>query len=555
MTRGELAQRCAVSSRPGHVSFKDYDGEQWARWAAKAVNILKTVGARTMADAGEAEDAGAAERAILGSVRASTLQARVRPLEAMIRWLEWRRGYAWPRRPADIFDYLAERQRDDPQGSFPRSLLAGIAWLEARSGFAESQKYANNDVVKKWFQRADAEAGEHLGEVKRAPRFPLALVAAMELLVGGSAKDKGTKKTKAVICWMRLLKIYGGMRMDDLQRVAPRSVVVGDAGLTLKLLRTKCSGPGKKVRELTVFIPRGTGFANTDWLLVGLGLWRSVVVMDADCFMPRPMKDLGSFTARMASLSDLSGLGVHCMIGLKFNDEVVLDERLVAELTGHSERCTLQSWLALLGVPKSDREFMGRWSASGADDYVRTDRGVVRRLLKLIADSASAGDAYALFDESEAVERLEALATKRRPELADSLAGAARESKRVAREILSCLTPTALQNSNEGDMSKIATVAAEADPGGDDEQEAQQPEVKYVISEDRKRKKTCLHKAGGCYRVRSLSFASYDLITGEVPPLGAYMTYCKSCWKEGAPELGDYDADEDVVDDDIEVSE
>ena len=104
------------------------------------------------------------------------------------------------------------------------------------------------------------------------------LVVELESTVVAGQNADGVDKTRAIVAWMRLLKLYGAMRADALQRVRPDSVSLGDAGLVLKLLRTKVSGPGKRVRELVVFIPTGTGIFNPEWLTVGYALWRSIAV-------------------------------------------------------------------------------------------------------------------------------------------------------------------------------------------------------------------------------------------------------------------------------------
>ena len=47
--------------------------------------------------------------------------------------------------------------------------------------------------------------------------------------------------------------------MDDLQRLHPENVTMGDAGMTGRMMRTKCSGTAKKVRELLLFVSRALG--------------------------------------------------------------------------------------------------------------------------------------------------------------------------------------------------------------------------------------------------------------------------------------------------------
>ena len=62
--------------------------------------------------------------------------------------------------------------------------------------------------------------------------------------------------------WIRLIKVFGAMRSDDLQRTQPRFVRLSEGGLAARLVRTKTSGAGKKVKEMVVFIPRNA------WVIV-----------------------------------------------------------------------------------------------------------------------------------------------------------------------------------------------------------------------------------------------------------------------------------------------
>ena len=48
--------------------------------------------------------------------------------------------------------------------------------------------------------------------------------------------------------------------------------------------------------------------------------------------------------------------------------------------TEHSERATMPSALAALGIEKSERDLLGRWTPEGSDQYVRTYNAVVGRL-------------------------------------------------------------------------------------------------------------------------------------------------------------------------------
>ena len=64
---------------------------------------------------------------------------------------------------------------------------------------------------------------------------------------------------------------------------------------------------------------------------------------------------------------------------------------LAAGWTNHSERATLTSALAAIGVPKDQRNLIGRWSPDGSDDYVRTYRAAVRDLVARFVGAVTAG--------------------------------------------------------------------------------------------------------------------------------------------------------------------
>ena len=51
----------------------------------------------------------------------------------------------------------------------------------------------------------------------------------------------------------------------------------------------------------------------------------------------------------------------------------------------HSERATLSSGLAALGVEKSDRDFLGHWCPEGSDVYVRTYNSIVKKMQRKFA--------------------------------------------------------------------------------------------------------------------------------------------------------------------------
>ena len=88
--------------------------------------------------------------------------------------------------------------------------------------------------------------------------------------------------------------------------------------------------------------------------------------------------------------------------------------------SGHSERATLVSLLAALGVPREERNHVGRWSPSGSEEYVRTYRAMMRKLVNVFVVSTSRGDGYTGLEEGEALEVIADKMVKKGVEVAEA---------------------------------------------------------------------------------------------------------------------------------------
>ena len=166
------------------------------------------------------------------------------------------------------------------------------------------------------------------------------------------------------------------------------------------------------MKELPLHVPRDFFIIEPRWLEIGFGLWKDLGPHGRDFFLPRPREDMRSFSSNMAKPNDFAALN-RAVLGelrrpVRGEDgwgpglAKVLPDALVAGWSGHSERCTLPSILAAAGVPKVERDPLGRWSPSGSDDYVRTYRAVVRSLARRFRQAIMAPGAFYDLDEEEA---------------------------------------------------------------------------------------------------------------------------------------------------------
>ena len=215
---------------------------------------------------------------------------------------------------------------------------------------------------------------------------------------------------------------YGALRADDLQRILPDNVQLTETGITMRLHRTKTTGAGKRVRDLVVHVPAHAWLASSGWMSVGHDLWKMHAPGKRDFFLPRPGPSLSSFGEKVAEPSDVAALNQALLEVLKVpvpkavkeaDDTVeggvfegrdrLVDERLVGLWTGHSEISTLTSGLAAMGVPKTERDPLGRWCPQGSDEYVRSHRALVRRLLTRYTEAAQKPDGFRALDEGDAI--------------------------------------------------------------------------------------------------------------------------------------------------------
>ncbi len=227
---------------------------------------------------------------------AATVRGRVRAWGAVTRWLGWRRGKNWPTDAADVLDYVAEKMEDVPATSFPRAFGAALVWFESRAGIPADEKLSGMDLVKQFLESAGAAAESNSNEVTKAPRFSVAALVSMETLV----MDEKAALALRVLAWSRLLKVYGGMRSDDMQRMRPDSIEVNEGGLVATLRRTKTTGPGKSTLQMKVYISVEAFAAQPNWLKVGYELWKAEAREDQDFLIARAKKDLTGFEAKVA---------------------------------------------------------------------------------------------------------------------------------------------------------------------------------------------------------------------------------------------------------------
>ena len=399
----------------------DADRILMAKWCARLSAILEKGDTPSWRQARNAADPASAIAGFVGKARPTTVKKRVRDWEVMTRWLQWFRGRQWPACSTDLVDYLAARVAQGCPPSFPESLRSAVLWVEARTGHKIENTFGREEFFKKNVDRAAVVAMTEAEAVKKAPCIPLIVIAALECRVMNMEAAMGMR----VMAWSRLLKVFGVMRWDDLQRLRPRDASLRASGLVGLLTQTKTSGAGKKVRDLPLFIPGDAYVLCAEWLRTGHGLWSQLGSKGRDYFLPRFTEDLENCFNVPASSGDLAILGRKVLEETKVpvwgsdgsdtwseGPMPLVPGPLLNGWSGHSERCTLPSLFAAMGIAKQDRDPLGRWSPSGSDDYVRTYRALVQSLAKRLRTMLGEGNVFKDADEEEAIEDVKVYAAR-----------------------------------------------------------------------------------------------------------------------------------------------
>ena len=153
---------------------------------------------------------------LVGRARPGTVRLRVRSWEAFGRWLEISRGRAWPKDARDLIDYVKDMVALPAPRSFPVQFGGAVTWFMSRTGQEDWETISGDVVFRRALDWAEVELADMGQAVKKAPRLTVLVMISMEIKV----LDGEAPLVVRVVAWIRLIKVYGGLRWDDLQRLA-----------------------------------------------------------------------------------------------------------------------------------------------------------------------------------------------------------------------------------------------------------------------------------------------------------------------------------------------
>jgi len=507
------------------------ESEAKDRWAKELYLELKKMEAPALIELEHCVSDKHLHLALAGRTRASTLKRYVKTWKHWLHWMEAVKGQYSAGTAGDLVEYLFCRY-DEPCGpTVPVLIVKAVTWMERIACVPNAMRVGESQTVASVRDYIVEMLSKDAPPMKRAPRYPAAIMESLEEAVEDTFLPVGLR----VIAWIKLVKIWGTLRWDDVQKIAPSELRFFGNRLTSILRVTKTTGPTKRAQELPLCVSEHAFISCPFWLKTGFDLLREHADFQRDYLLPKLTAELGGFRKAMASYNDVVSYSARLRKGLKRPGTMQpqMDPILSTFWTEHSERATLPTGLALLRCPREERDLLGRWKPDGSDTYVRMYSGVVTRLQQQFAKAARGKDRFKVLDEQEVIESAISWMTDRVEVWDDAdiqhairwLEASMRWEPQLTWERVGEEDPV-----TAGDVEVPNLERAEVPPERDVREERN---AAYIVVHTSKKCKR-LHKVrDGCWMGREMVFKSSEEFV-EMPDKSLYTHVCKVCWPKSS---------------------
>ena len=494
------------------------------KWAHELVVEMQRVHAPALRELEHCVDESRVPLALAGKTRLSTLRRYVKTWRDWLAWLISTKGSLSASSPGIFCEYLFHRF-DEPCGpTVPPFLVKAVAWFEKTAMLPTIERVAESQVVYSVRNHIVGILSRSSPPVRRAPRYPAVAFEAFQNMVLDSGMNMGIRIT----AWVKLLKLWGCLRYDDLQRISPSELKYTLGRLSTILRVTKTSGPTKRVQELPVVITEEAYLNRPEWLKVGFDLLKKGAPLERDYLLPKLSDTMSDFVPKMATYNDMRVYAGYFrrLVKLPGSRVTLFPLELVSFWTEHSERATVPTGLAIIGSRKEERDMLGRWRPEGSDTYIRAYGGIVKKLQRSLAKVLRMDGRSSLLDETDIVEG--ATSWYRERTLGGGLWGRDQEETEIIRKLVDNLAAVPQFQAEEDDPIEDWELAEDeiALDDGDMPEEVQ-ARVKYVVVNVSRscRRQSCWRMLdGACQGVQVLR-SVHDEARRE-----AYTHVCRVCW-------------------------
>ena len=527
---------------------------------------------------------------ICGTYREKTLVRRLRDVQLIAEWSRSALAKAWPPSHVSVIMLLEEQAAIPCAVTVPKRLVTAINFLEALGGVLEANRIYTNVFVTRTLQSIHSDLTANAGGAtfrKKANQLPVAVLMALEHTVT-SSHDAAYIRVSA---WTRLLRHWLALRWDDTMHMSPSKAKFdkNSGVLTVIIEQTKTTGVGKKVELLTAWVCRDAWLLHETWLEDGWRLFTGLNEEPRTYWLPLPTADLQAFAktdraeityAKAASAGRALLASLRVSHGTESKDgpeEMLLAKGVQALWTLHGDRATLNSWAACKDYSKETRQALGRWSADGSDEYIRTSRSIVlstqRELAKFIRLDAKPDDLGEpdLYDKvnlfmldhgfegteiADQIDRLQAAFGGVHP-----APGPNDESSDSAERLLTRCSDTESDGFEPVPKSLLRELQHYSDPSASESElrsKDRLPNGTWVVSRREGSAARTLHRIGSgkCHRVPGLHYRLYEIVHlgnggkehTELEVIAMFDRPCKDCFghmliRDKAPSVEDASSD------------
>lgn len=514
------------------------------RQIGKLVDLLKGTGLLVGEEDRPAGPAGAwaIKRHALGR-RANTLRIHVRLGERMKEYVYRTHGRDWFRNVAEIMDYIAGRLEEPCGKTIPNSIHSTIKFLEMSAELPVDKRMGSDQTLENFINEVNRSQFWAAKPRVSANRWPLAVVICWEYVV----MDKAQYSYIRLYAWFKLVKLWGMLRWSDTTGIPAESLKFeGSAGLVGEVVRSKTSGLGRRVEVQHFYVATDSWLLAEGWLKTGFRLFKDLGEKARnsrrDFMMARPTAALDGFKSTMVNYGDAMSMTRALLWELKAPRpggtkliNIFEEQEAIGFWSEHSERVTMSSWAAALGVKQEVIKRWGRWRPSVDEEYVKTTRVLVSQAQQQVAETLKeSGMIKDLLGEDEIMADLK----KRMLERGVTEERARSQLKRLRFQLEAyrleqegCLSARAQRLQAES-PTEIAVEDVDLEELELTSQEAMTTYGlgTYVMSIVGRSKKRTLHVIGGCYRTPGVDYRDFVVVGSERPKLQDGEKLCAVCF-------------------------
>ena len=480
---------------------------------------------------------------IFGSRRAKTLRNRATTWKRFYVWLLLNRARHWPRQLGDVADYLEGRVEDGCGPTAPQGLMGALALLETVGRVDDRHKMSRDRTLLDYVKNMQMELQTGAPPRKPAKPYLISSIIGLELLVCSAEYCNYTR----LIGWVMLLMCWMVLRADDVQWIDPTRMHMNGTCVRMILRRTKTTGPGRRAVEVPAYVARDASLAGEDWLGKGWELFHSEAFKsDRDYFLPAPNKDWSGGIRKFLNVQNLNSYMRYVLSVVKKpirggrgarawaeSGETLTTGEITNFWSGHSGRHWLPTHAANVGIPKEQRDYLGRWQAGAQESnaYVLSAKQIVTSIQREVNKAICEGSLG--LTEGELIEELKAYCEERGVFQRDGRWFHVMVRMADHRYGLRTFYPTLQMLIEDDELEEM--VAGWGQPVPLDEKEKASgskgpgKEMQYWISKSRRTGFRRLHKKSSACGVQYWTVTSYEEVD-HIPKTGV-DAWCRVCFR------------------------